>query len=82
MATKVKRARGTTRVSRKNQVTLPVAALTAARVSAGDELRVSAKGDGRILLERSIDPLDEFVGSVPGLAAATQLEALRDEWDR
>lgn len=82
MTPKVKRVRGTTRVSRKNQVTLPVAALTAAHVSSGDELRVTAKGDGRILLERSIDPLDEFIGSVPGLTNATQLEALRDEWDR
>ncbi len=80
MAAKVKRKRGTTRVSRKNQVTLPVAALTAAHVVQGDELRVSAKGDGQILLERFDDPLDEFAGSVPGLAAATQLEKLRDEW--
>jgi hypothetical protein len=45
-------------------------------------LRVSAKGDGQILLERFIDPLDEFAGSIPGLAAATQLEKLRDEWGR
>ncbi len=82
MVAKVKRARGTTRVSRKNQVTLPIATLAAAHVSQGDKLRVSAKGDGRILLERFADPLDEFAGSVPGLAAATQLEELRDEWGR
>ena len=82
MATKVKRNRGTTRLSRKNQVTIPVAALTAAHVSQGDVLRVSAKGDGRILLERSVDPIEQFAGSVPGLRAATQLEKLRDEWDR
>jgi bifunctional DNA-binding transcriptional regulator/antitoxin component of YhaV-PrlF toxin-antitoxin module len=80
MVAKVKRVRGKTRLSRKNQVTIPVAALTAAHVSQGDEFRVSAKGDGRILLERFIDPLDEFAGSVPGLAAATQLEKLREEW--
>jgi bifunctional DNA-binding transcriptional regulator/antitoxin component of YhaV-PrlF toxin-antitoxin module len=82
MVAKVKRTRGTTRLSRKNQVTLPVAALAAAHVSQGDELRVSAKGDGRILLERSVDPLDDFAGSVPGLAAATQLQKLRAEWGR
>lgn len=63
-------------------MTLPVSALTAAHVSQGDELRVTAKGDGRILLERSVDPLDKFAGSIPGLGAATQLEKLRDEWDR
>jgi antitoxin component of MazEF toxin-antitoxin module len=82
MLAKVKRERGTTRLSRKNQVTLPVAALTAAHVVQGDQLRVSAKGDGRILIERFVDPLDEFAGSIPGLAAATQLEKLRDEWGR
>ena len=82
MVAKVKRGRGTTRLSRKNQVTLPVATLAAAHVSQGDELRVTAKGDGRILLERSVDPLDELAGSIPGLAAATQLEKLRDEWGR
>ncbi|MGH7761470.1 MAG: AbrB/MazE/SpoVT family DNA-binding domain-containing protein [Candidatus Dormibacteraceae bacterium] len=82
MSTKVKRgrSRGTTRLSRKNQVTLPIAALAAAHISQGDVLRVSAKGDGRILLQRSVDPLDEFAGSIPRLAAATQLEKLRDEW--
>ena len=69
-------------MSRKNQVTIPVSTLAASHVSPGDMLRVSAKGDGRILLERSVDPLDEYAGSVPGLAAATQLEKLRDEWDR
>ena len=82
MVRKVKRVRGTTRLSRKNQVTIPVAALAAANVAPGDELRVSSKGDGRILLERSVDPLDAFAGSIPGLAAATQLEKLRDEWGR
>jgi bifunctional DNA-binding transcriptional regulator/antitoxin component of YhaV-PrlF toxin-antitoxin module len=82
MPVKVKRRRGTTRLSTKNQVTLPVAALAAAHVSQGDELRVTAKGDGRILLERFVDPLAEFAGSIPGLSAATQLEKLRDGWDR
>jgi bifunctional DNA-binding transcriptional regulator/antitoxin component of YhaV-PrlF toxin-antitoxin module len=82
MAVKVKRGRGTTRLSRKNQVTIPVAALAAARVAQGDVLRVSAKGDGRILLERSADPLDEYAGSIPGLSSATQLDKLRDEWDQ
>src|SRR5207245_10618764 len=82
MSQKVKRVRGTTRVSRKNQITLPVAALKAARVSQGDELRVQANGDGRILLERSSDPLEEFVGAVAGLSAAPHLYELRGESGR
>ncbi|HEY1455687.1 MAG TPA: hypothetical protein VGG31_04260 [Candidatus Dormibacteraeota bacterium] len=63
-------------------MTIPVAALAAAHVAQGDVLRVSAKGDGRILLERSADPLDEYAGSLPGLSTATQLENLRSEWDQ
>ncbi len=76
------RRRGRTRVSRKNQVTLPVASLAEAGVKPGDELLVRVEGDGRILLLRDHDPLDDFAGSIPGLAAATDLEALREEWER
>jgi len=56
--------------------------LARARVRAGDELRVTVEGRGRILLERDQDPLDHFVGALPGLSEATDLEALRKEWDR
>src|SRR6266702_1115912 len=65
-----------TRLSSKNQVTLPVAALTEARIRPGDELRVEVEGDGRIVLIRDRDLLNEFEGSVPGLAAAETVEAL------
>jgi AbrB family looped-hinge helix DNA binding protein len=69
-----------TRVSSKNQVTLPVASLADARIQPGDELRVEVEGDGRIVLIRDRDRLNDFAGSVPGLAAATDLGSLRDEW--
>ena len=82
MDMKVKRRRSVTRVSSKNQVTLPVAALRAAHVRPGDELRVEADGDGRLILVRVSDPLDDFLGALPGLSAATDLERLRDEWER
>ena len=82
MPAKVKRSKGVTRISRKNQVTLPVAALAKARVQAGDELRVTVEARGRILLVQDHDPLDNFVGKLPGLSAATDLDALRNEWDR
>ncbi len=76
------RIRGRTRISRKNQVTLPVAALTKARLQAGDPLLVKVEGDGKIVLVRDHDPLDDFVGVIPGLTAATDLQRLRAEWDR
>lgn len=79
---KAKRRRGFTRLSRKNQVTIPVAALDEAHLQPGDELRVEVAGDGRLVLVRVRDPWDELIGALPGLSAATNLEALRDEWER
>jgi bifunctional DNA-binding transcriptional regulator/antitoxin component of YhaV-PrlF toxin-antitoxin module len=76
----VKRRVPYTKVSRKNQVTLPVAALRAAGIGQGDELRVEAEADGRIMLVRDVDPLDRFVGAIPGIGE--DLERLRDEWER
>lgn len=84
MSTPVKQS--TTKVSRKNQITLPVAALRAAGVKPGDRLRVEVVQDGVFRLVREHDPwLERFYelrGSEPGLASATDLEALRDEWER
>jgi len=79
---KVRRRRGHTRVSSKNQVTLPVAALQEAGIAAGDELVVRVDGKGRLSLVRERDPLLDLIGSAPGLSARTDLEALRDEWER
>lgn len=77
-----RRRSGVTRLSSKNQVTLPVGALRAAGVSVGDELHVEADGDGRLVLLREREPLDELIGSAPELAGAVDLQALRDEWER
>jgi AbrB family looped-hinge helix DNA binding protein len=80
VAEEVKRRIPYTKVSRKNQVTLPVAAMRAAGIGQGDELRVEAEADGRIVLVRDGDPLDRFVGAIPGIG--DDLERLRDEWER
>ena len=83
MTKKVKvRRRGHTRVSSKHQVTLPVAALAQAHIGVGDELRVEVEGDGSLRLIRAVDPLEALIGSMPGLERATNLQALRDEWER
>ncbi len=81
-AVKVKRRRGFTKVSAKNQVTLPVDVLAAAHLNPGDSLKVEADGEGRVVLVREADPWYTAIGSVPGLSAATNLQALRDEWER
>jgi bifunctional DNA-binding transcriptional regulator/antitoxin component of YhaV-PrlF toxin-antitoxin module len=77
-----KRRRCSTKVSAKNQVTLPVAALRAAHIAVGDELTVQVDGDGRLLLIREAGPLDQVIGAFPGLSAATDLETERDAWER
>ncbi|MFJ6216407.1 AbrB/MazE/SpoVT family DNA-binding domain-containing protein [Streptomyces sp. NPDC092296] len=82
MAEKVKRVRCTTKISSKNQVTLPVSALRGAHLEPGDRLRVEADGEGRLLLVREADPLDRVIGAFPGLSAASDLEAERDAWER
>lgn len=82
MDEKVKDRRRSTRVSSKNQVTLPVAALRAAHVASGDELRVEVDGDGRLLLIRVSDPLDQVIGAFPGISAAADVDAERDGWER
>ncbi len=80
MATQVKRERGTTRVSSKNQVTLPVDILRRARLSPGDQLRVGLDATGRLTLTPLVDPILAITGAVPGLAGATDIEAMRNAW--
>ena len=73
-----KRRRGTTRLSAKNQATIPVHALAEAGIQTGDTLLVRADGPGRILLERETDPVAEYAGTVD--YPAGYLDRLRDEW--
>jgi bifunctional DNA-binding transcriptional regulator/antitoxin component of YhaV-PrlF toxin-antitoxin module len=73
--------RGTSRVSSKHQVTIPVDALRAAGVKVGERLVARADGPGRIVFERETDIIDEFAGCLTGAYAPDELSALRDEWD-
>ncbi|MCZ7533085.1 MAG: AbrB/MazE/SpoVT family DNA-binding domain-containing protein [Acidimicrobiia bacterium] len=81
MSTVKKRPKGTTRVSSKNQVTIPVEAMQAAGLKVGERLVASADGPGRVVFQRDIDVLDQFAGVLTGVYAADELEDLRSEWD-
>jgi bifunctional DNA-binding transcriptional regulator/antitoxin component of YhaV-PrlF toxin-antitoxin module len=67
-------------VSSKNQVTLPVHALRAAGVQAGERLVAHADGPGRIILEREVDVLEKFAGALTGIYRPNELAELREEW--
>lgn len=82
MADTVKKARtrGTTAISSKHQVTIPVDAMRQAGFHPGDRLRARAEGTGKVVLEREAEPLDGFLGALTGTYEGFDLEALRDEW--
>jgi bifunctional DNA-binding transcriptional regulator/antitoxin component of YhaV-PrlF toxin-antitoxin module len=75
------RRRGFTRLSSKNQATIPVDALEQAGIQPGDELRVHAEGPGRIVLEREKRSTMDFAGAASGVFPPGFLEELRKEWD-
>ena len=74
------RQRGQTRLSAKNQATIPVAALRRAGLKAGDELSVDSAGAGRIVLTRVEETIAAYAGRLTGVYPKGSLQKLRREW--
>ena len=71
---------GHTRLSAKNQATIPVAALRRAGLRAGDELSVESAGVGRIVLTRVEEGITSYAGRLTGVYPKGSLQKLRREW--
>lgn len=74
------RRRGASRISAKNQITIPLEALRASGLRAGERVVARTAGPGRILLERDADIVAEFRGALTDAYEADELDRLRDEW--
>lgn len=71
----------TTKVSSKNQITIPAAELRAAGLGPGDVLRVEALGAGRVALTRVDELLGRYAGALDSQGRLRrQVEHLREEW--
>jgi bifunctional DNA-binding transcriptional regulator/antitoxin component of YhaV-PrlF toxin-antitoxin module len=70
------------KVSSKNQVTLPVAAMRAAGLYAGEEVTVRPIGDGELVIAARGSRVRRHAGIATGIYAAGELDKLRDEWER
>lgn len=69
-------------ISSKNQVTLPVEALSAAGLRSGDDVVISATAHGCIEISTPEAFVDRFAGIFDdGVYPPGYLERLRAEWD-
>lgn len=78
---RLRRRKGFTRLSRKNQVTLPVDAVARTGLRPGDSIEVEARANGDIVLRREKDPLERYYGSMTGMFPPNYLRDLQDEWE-
>ena len=68
-------------ISRKNQITIPKDVLTAAGLSAGDDVRVTNAGPGRIEVTKCDDLVDEYAGIFDdSVYPVGYLESVRRGW--
>lgn len=75
------KVKGQTKVSAKNQVTIPVDALHSAALRPGDVLRVQADGAGRVVLTRTDELVARYSGAIAtGGRLRGAVDGLRDEW--
>jgi len=55
-----------TRISSKNQITIPVSALQEVGLRAGEQVTVEPSGTGELLIRRSSESLEDAFGALTG----------------
>jgi AbrB family looped-hinge helix DNA binding protein len=70
------------KVSSKNQVTIPVEAMRAAGLRAGDEVTLRPTGEGEIIIATRGSRVRRHAGIATGIYNDGELDRLRDEWTR
>jgi AbrB family looped-hinge helix DNA binding protein len=71
--------KGMPRISTKNQITIPVAALEEAGLRAGDQVVVEALEDGELRIRRGALRFDSAFGALTGTYPPGYLEQLDEE---
>jgi antitoxin component of MazEF toxin-antitoxin module len=72
-------SKGMPRISAKNQVTIPVAALEEAGLRRGDQVTVEPAGDGELRLRRSTLRFEDAFGALTGTFPPGYLDRLGAE---
>ena len=70
------------KVSSKNQITLPVETMRAAGLHPGDEVTVRPIGDGEIIVAARGSRVRRHAGIANGIYRDGELDLLGDEWAR
>jgi AbrB family looped-hinge helix DNA binding protein len=65
-----------TRISTKNQITIPVAALAEVGLHAGERVTVEPAGDGELLIRRTTTTFEDAFGTLTGTYPAGYLAQL------
>jgi AbrB family looped-hinge helix DNA binding protein len=68
-----------TRISTKNQITIPVAALDEVGLHAGERVTVEPAGDGELRIRRSTTTFEDAFGTLTGTYPAGYLAQLDAE---
>lgn len=70
------------RISAKNQITIPVAALEEVGLHTGEHVTVEPVGDGELRIRRLTATFEDAFGTLTGIYPAGYLEQLDAEDDR